>query len=342
MPNNSKKKGNKIKVFIGAVVLATVGGIALTQCSGCEVKDVETSYSNSDTDNKDNVATTTSATTTTTPKTTTAPFTTTTPKTTTSKTNTTSEPTIQEEIILDEVTPAIINVTAEDVIKLSQSYATYINKTATLSHRNYKFEEIKPEELYSVVYLANIDFVSKEETARLIANGIISDNIQNNVANSFYFYELYANDTINKISEGKTNTIDLSLLLVNEHDKEVAVTMNKIMTDSISANKETNYKNYMDTVYYYAEGVTIDNNTYDHSKSVYTSDRDKLSVGADYTLSYSASCIDEISKMNGVATEYYSQIMYKGRVDFSNVVSMFNGCKLPEQIENNNSKTLVK
>ena len=239
-----------------------------------------------------------------------------------------------------DFTPVYLDFKAEDVIKLSESFAEYLNKEATLSHVNYKFCEIKPKDLYSVVYLANIDNISKEETETLIEAELISSNIQKNIENSFYFYNLYTDDTINKIDEGKTNLIDLSFILSNKHDIKTFNIMNKIMIDSITNTPEENYKNYVDTAFYYASGVTISNSTYDYSQSVYETDRDKLTVGGNYTLSFVATTIDFISFNNKVATKGVSKILQSGANDFANVTSIFNGCKVdPEIIEKDNQYT---
>lgn len=350
--NNSKtiftknKKNKNIKIFAGCAAVLLAGGIALTSCSGCQNKDKTPSSSSVDnnTNNTNTSKTTTSNTITST--------TTTKPivkdeneiiETTESgevESNETKETEDSEIIDFEDIEPVYIEMSAEDVVTLSRTFSEYVNKTATLSHENYKFDKVTPEDLYSVVYLANIDSISKEETSRLIDAGLISDNIQTNVVNSFNFYELYSDDTINKIMEEKTNIIDLSLILANKHDQAVAETMNKIIIDSIDANTAENYKNYMDTVFYYAEDVTLSGNNYDYSKSIYETDRDELSVGADYTLGYTAICINEISKMNGVSNQYASEILSNGANDFSNVVGIFNGCKISTEIEDN--KTLVK
>ena len=332
--NNSNKNKKNVKIFAGIAALALGGALTLTCCSGCQ-GDIEptVSYSNSDLGNKPSQTTskTTSSTTTTAPKENVEP----------EIENESMEETEEIEIELEDVEPVYQSMSAEEMVTLSNSFSSYINKAATLSHNNYKFAEITPEDLYSVVYLANIDIISKEETARLIEAGIISDNIQTNVVNSFNFYELYSDDTINKIMEGKTDLIDLSLILANKHDQAVAQTMNKIMIDSIKADNSVAYKNYMDTVFYYAEDVTLYNTEYDYSQSIYETDRDKLSVGGDYTLGYVAVCIDEISKMKGVANVYASEVLTNGANDFSNVVGVFNGCKISTEI-NNNDKTLTK
>lgn len=339
--NVKQKKGIKGKIAIcaGVTVLA-VGTIVLCKsCARGEVENITKGETKTSTSSSITVEVTT------TPVTTEIPFTTTNAATTSNSSSaetTLTEPNSnRENSVLEDAVPAVVYISAEDVVKLSRSYATYINKTATLSHKNYKFDEVKPEELYSVVYLANIDSVSASETQKLIEYGIISDNIETNVADSFNFYELYADDTINKIAEGKKNIIDLSLIITDKKGQDTAKIMNGIMTDSISATKEENTKNYIDTSMYYAEGVTLVDNSYDFSKSIYPTDRDELSVGADYTLSYAASCIDEIMKNKGVATKYYSDIMYNGRVDFSNVVQVFNGCKTQE-IDLKSNKVLVK
>ncbi len=340
------KKYKNVKIFASIAALALGATLVATSCSGCHDNDKPV-INNSGLNNN-------------TSKTTTS---TTTSNTTTSKTE--NKPVVKDEveiieiveteevefnekletenaevIDLEDVEPVYIEMSAEDVVALSRSFSEYVNKTATLSHKNYKFDAVTPEELYSVVYLANIDSISKEETSRLIEAGLISDNIQTNVVNSFNFYELYSDDTINKIMEEKTNIIDLSLILANKQDQKVAETMNKIMIDSINASEDQNYKNYMDTVFYYAEDVTLNDNNYIYGASIYNTDRDELSVGADYTLGYTAICINEISKMNGVSNQYASEILSNGANDFSNVVGIFNGCKISTEIEDN--KTLVK
>lgn len=213
--------------------------------------------------------------------------------------------------------------TAHDVVERSTKLAEYINKNAVLAHDNYKFSTITAEDMYAPVFLANIDHVDDEVTAELIANGIIDENIEVNVANSFYFFELYADDTINKVMEGKTNILDLALLMGYEKDRKTAGTMNDIITGFVSNEKEVNRKNYLDTVYYYAEGVTVNKGDYSYASSIYETDRDRLAVGSDYTLSYAASAIDELAKMAGVATKAESAVMYEGRVDFSNLAQVF-------------------
>lgn len=330
------KKGVKEKIVIcaGVTILAVGAFVLCKSCAKGEVENITKGETKTSTSSSVTVEVTT------TPVTTAKTFTTTS-NSSSSETTLTEPNSNREGSVLEDAVPAVVYISAEDVVKLSRSYANYINKTATLSHNNYKFDEVKPEELYSVVYLANIDSVSASETQKLIEYGIISDNIETNVADSFNFYELYADDTINKIAEGKKNIIDLSLIITDKKGQDTARIMNDIMTGSISATKEENTKNYIDTSMYYAEGVTLADNNYDFSKSIYPTDRDELSVGADYTLSYAASCIDEIMKNNGIATKYYSDIMYNGRVDFSNVVQVFNGCKTQE-IGLKSNKVLVK
>ena len=314
-----KSELNKIRVYAAFLAMLTAGG-ALTGCNNKQnIEDESSIVSNDESLNSSNIDDNTIG----------GDLNTSSDSSTESNENNNSNTTDSD---ITDVEPVYKEMTADDVKNISKSFAEYLNKEATLSHVNYKFSEIEPEDLISVVYLANIDNISKVETEALIEKGLISSNIQKNIENSFYFYNLYTDDTINKIDEGKTNLIDLSLILSNEDDIKTFNIMNKIMIDSITNTPEENYKNYIDTAFYYASDVTVYNNTYDYSQSVYETDRDKLTVGGNYTLSFVATTIDFISFNNKVATKEASKILQSGANDFANVVSIFNGCKVDSEI----------
>lgn len=264
-------------------------------------------------------ATTTKAVTTTAATTTKAPAKTTAPKTT----EDTEAPEVVEETI-EDFTPAIISLTAEDILKMSKEFAAYINENGIFSHRNYKYDKFNMVEMYSVVYLANMDFVSAEETKRLIEGGFISDDILVNIQNSFNFYSFYTTETVNRIKDGKTQILDLSSMMVDREAKKAFNAHESIITGFNTNKKSKNLKNYTDAAFYFAQGVTIKNrNGYDYSKSIYKTDREALSVGADYSLCYMGDCIDEIAKDFGIAVPEYSKIMQEGRDDLSDVVRVF-------------------
>ena len=154
--------------------------------------------------------TTTKPITTAAPITTTAPVTTVAPQTTTLPETTKIVTTTKEE----EYAPAVLSMTAEDVKRMSADFADYVNKTGVFRHRNYNHNYFETYELYSVVYLANIDYIGAEETKKLIDGKFINDTVEKVIEDSFNFFAFYTDDTVNKIMDGKTNTIVLSRIML--------------------------------------------------------------------------------------------------------------------------------
>lgn len=246
----------------------------------------------------------------------------------------------QDEVIsqLLAVKNAKEDFTMEDVIDRSEAYAKYVNNYSVMSHDKYKFSKFTAEDMYSMVYLTNIDHISTEETAKMIEAGIIADDAPTNIANSFYFCELYIDDTMHKVMEKNGNILDLGLLMGYDADRKTAGTMNNIITGFISNDNEINRKNYLDTVYWYVEGTTVNMNGYSYKDSVYETDRDRLSAGSNYALLNASTCIKELAKMAGVATEQENAYMDTGSLYYEDVINIFNNsCGQPDK-----SKQYVK
>lgn len=347
-----QRKGVRAITIISSVAIAAAGIISIANCSGC-INGEDSSIYNSDdvnSDNKDNNASN---------------------PTSNNDNNGSNSSTVetQEQVKSNETTETSDDIesfestdipetmdadnmefdfnnksklTADDLVKMSESFSEYVNKTAVLSHKYYKYEKLKPEDLYPVIFLGNITRFSKEEILELIDRGIISDNHNTNEINSYDFFELYHNDTLNKIMEGRTDIIDLSLILSDERDIEIANTMNTVITDFVSESWSVNYKNYMDTVYYYAGNVTLYNNQYDYSQSIYSTDRSGLSVGADYVLCFAATVIDSIAENNNMANQYSSKMIFDNAYDHSNIASVFNDCNAKSEVAIPKGKQLTK
>lgn len=226
-------------------------------------------------------------------------------------------------------------LTADGVAMMSREYSEYVNKIAVLSHKNYKHDEFTEEDLYKTVYLFNADYVNAEEKAKLIEDENITDNIQTNVIKQRDFWNFYCNDTINKWQDGRTDFMDLTLILLDEKAIEVANTMNQILIGFVNDNEsyDVNYKNYMDTVHFYAKGVTLYNNQYDYSKSIYTVNMSQLSAGGYYALSAMANCIEVIAQLKGYSNVDSSEMLLNSANDFSNLAGVFNGCNVYNEVE---------
>lgn len=243
----------------------------------------------------------------------------------------------------DVTEPTIKKVTADDVVQLSKTYAEYVNKTAILATENYKFAELKPEDLYAITYLANISFIDSEETDKLIEMGAIQENFHEMVGNNDKFLGLYITDTINKIYNKDTNIIDLKLLMVDEHDKSVADMMQKMITDSVTNTKDENLENYKHLVFYFGENMTYTQGEYDYSTSPFEDDIDELTTGGKFLLGFTAVTMDKIYSNAGIKNARYSNIIKENAGNASNIINTFyDECRKPVQTETEISITLSK
>lgn len=243
----------------------------------------------------------------------------------------------------DSAEPTIIKVTADDVVELSKKYAEYVNKTAVLVSEKYKFSEIKPEDLYAITYLANISFIDNEETEKLIEMGVIKENFHEMVGSNDKFLGLYITDTINKVYDKNTNIIDLTLLMVDEHDKSVADIMQKMITDSITNTKEENLANYKHLVFYFGENMTYTEGEYDYRTSPFEDDIDELTTGGKFLLGFTAVTMDKVYSNAGIKNTRYSKIIKENAGNSSNIINTFyDECRKPVRDETETSKTLVK
>lgn len=239
----------------------------------------------------------------------------------------TMEVAIESEIDSDEFEPAVVYMTAEDVVKLSKSYAEYVNKVGIFNQENCNYDKFEAKDLYSAVYLSNIDCFTDEETRRLIDNGIINDDIGSVVVNSFGFFNFYQTDTYHKVQNGDQNFIDLSMLFANDSKAEkVFETMTTVLNDMGTNDAAKISSNFIDTYAYFAAGVELPVSNYDYSKSIYTSDRAQLSVGSMYALSYTAEVIKDLSVEKGVTTWSIGNTFSEVINDRSNIVRIFEGC----------------
>ena len=244
---------------------------------------------------------------------------------------------------LDEILPAVVYMTAEDLVKLSKTYAEYINKVGVFTTENYTYNKFEAKDLYSAVYLSNIDCFTDEETKRLIDSGIINDDIGSVVVNSFGFFNFYQTDTYHKAKNGDKNLIDLSMLFVNDKKAEKTFeTMNAVLGEMSTADSNKLSSNFVDTYAYFAAGVELPVSNYDYSKSIYTSDRSQLAAGSVYALSYAAEVIKDLSVEKGVATWTVGNTLSEVINDRSNIVRIFDGCTATKENTNEPSKVLTK
>lgn len=242
----------------------------------------------------------------------------------------------------NEFEPAVVYMTAEDLVKLSKSYAEYVNKVGVFDNENYSYDKFEAKDLYSAVYLSNIDCFTDEETRRLIDNGIINDDIGSVVVNSFGFFNFYQTDTYHKVQNGDQNFIDLSMLFANDSKAEkVFETMTTVLNDMGTNDASKISSNFIDTYAYFAAGVELPVSDYDYSKSIYTSDRSQLSVGSMYALSYTAEVIKDLSVEKGVTTWSIGNTFSEVINDRSNIVRIFEGC-VNEPEKNEEPKVLTK
>lgn len=238
--------------------------------------------------------------------------------------------------------PAVVYMTAEDLVKLSKSYAEYINKVGVFNQENCNYDKFEAKDLYSAVYLSNIDCFTDKETRRLIDNGIINDDIGSVVVNSFGFFNFYQTDTYHKVQNGDQNFIDLSMLFANDSKAEnVFETMTTVLNDMGTNDTAKVSSNFIDTYAYFAAGVELPVSDYDYSKSIYTSDRSQLSVGSMYALSYTAEVIKDLSVEKGVTTWAIGNTFSRVINDRSNIVRIFEGCVI-EPEKNEEPKVLTK
>lgn len=255
----------------------------------------------------------------------------------------TKENTVEDENIKknDELVPAVVYMTAEDLVKLSKTYAEYVNKVGVFTTENYVYNKFEAKDLYSAVYLSNIDCFTDEETKRLIDNGIINDDIGSVVVNSFGFFNFYQTDTYHKAKNGDKNLIDLSMLFVNDKKAEKTFeTMNNVLNEMSTADSSKLSSNFVDTYAYFAAGVELPVENYDYSKSIYTSDRSQLAAGSVYALSYAAEVIKDLSVEKGAATWAVGNTLSEVINDRSNIVRIFEGCRASK--ENETQKIMTK
>lgn len=257
----------------------------------------------------------------------------------------TIEVTIDSEDVKEseEIVPAVVYMTAEDLVKLSKTYAEYINKVGVFTTENYAYNKFEAKDLYSAVYLSNIDCFTDEETKRLIDNGIINDDIGSVVVNSFGFFNFYQTDTYHKAKNGDKNLIDLSMLFVNDKKAEKTFeTMNAVLGEMSTVDNNKLSSNFVDTYAYFAAGVELPVSNYDYSKSIYTSDRSQLAAGSVYALSYAAEVIKDLSVEKGVATWAVGNTLSEVINDRSDIVRIFDGCTATKENTNEPSKVLTK
>lgn len=329
----NKKLNKKNLVIFGSSVILLGGAISLVSCNAGNQKDNTPSQSYDDDNSKGNDIKTSAS-------------------SNIDNTNSVIEPVEEKndetiEIVLDEdekdelieFEPNVVYMTLEDVVKLSESYAEYLNKVGVFQTENYAYNKFEAKDLYSAIYLSNIDCFTKEETSKLIENGIINDDIPSIIVDSFEFFNFYQTDTINKVRNNDTNLIDLSLMFANDEKAiEVSNTMNKVFAEINSDDMDKISNNFIDTYAYFAMGVELPVQNYDYSKSVYTSDRSQLSVGSEYALSYAAEVIKDLSIEKGVTTREIGSTLSEIINDRSNIVRVFNDCVETKE----ESKTLVK
>ena len=337
------KTVNKKKLFIFGSAATLIGGtIALVSCNNnnqnVNNSSIVTDDTNLDKNNSNNVK---------------PSITTTTSSNNESNSNVTVDANEVEtiEVTIDsedtkeseEIVPAVVYMTAEDLVKLSKTYAEYINKVGVFTTENYTYNKFEAKDLYSAVYLSNIDCFTDEETKRLIDNGIINDDIGSVVVNSFGFFNFYQTDTYHKAKNGDKNLIDLSMLFVNDKKAEKTFeTMNTVLGEMSTADSNKLSSNFVDTYAYFAAGVELPVSNYDYSKSIYTSDRSQLSVGSIYTLSFATEVIKNLSVEKGAATWTVGNTLSEVINDRSDIVRIFDGCTAIKENTNEPSKVLTK
>lgn len=337
------KTVNKKKLFIFGSAATLIGGtIALVSCNNnnqnVNNSSIVTDDTNLDKNNSNNVKPSTTTTT-----------------SSNNKNNSnvtidaneveTIEVTIDSEDVKEseEIVPAVVYMTAEDLVKLSKTYAEYINKVGVFTTENYAYNKFEAKDLYSAVYLSNIDCFTDEETKRLIDNGIINDDIGSVVVNSFGFFNFYQTDTYHKAKNGDKNLIDLSMLFVNDKKAEKTFeTMNAVLGEMSTVDNNKLASNFVDTYAYFAAGVELPVSNYDYSKSIYTSDRSQLAAGSVYALSYAAEVIKDLSVEKGAATWTVGNTLSEVINDRSDIIRVFEGCTISKENTNEPSKVLTK
>lgn len=248
------------------------------------------------------------------------------------------ESTEEEKI---NIKPAVVYMTAEDLVKLSESYAEYVNRIGNFNFENCKYNKFEAKDLYSTVYLTNIDCFTDEETQRLIDNGIINDDIGSVVRNSFQFYSFYETDTYHKANKGDTNFIDLSMIFVNDDKaKKVTNTMNKVLSEFSTADNTKISSNFVDTYAFFAQGTTLPVSNYDYGKSIYESDRSQLSAGSIYTLNFQGRVIKDLSIEKKATTYAVGKNLNDVLGDISDISRIFEGCLASNKVEK--EKVLTK
>ena len=325
--NNNKKifsKKNKIKnlAIFGGVAVILGSSIALVSCNAASNADKETHNVSDDMSSVDSSVSSTYE-------------------------SSASSSEISEVVIesneeeKNNIKPAVVYMTAEDLVKLSESYAEYVNKIGNFNFENCKYNKFEAKDLYSTVYLTNIDCFTNEETQRLIDNGIINDDIGSVVRNSFQFYSFYETDTYHKANKGDTNFIDLSMIFVND-DKanKVSNTMNKVLSELSTADNTKISSNFVDTYAFFAQGTTLPVSNYDYSKSIYESDRSQLSAGSIYTLNFQGRVIKDLSIEKKVTTYAVGQNLNDVLGDISDISRIFEGCLASNKVEK--EKVLTK
>lgn len=326
--SKTKKRIKKIAIYAGAGAILIGGGIALG--NGIGRSSVETMSVSDDTKLNSNSDINSSVVT----------------ESSVSSSVTESSTSTTESDILDSVEPSI-RLTAEDVVVLSEKYAEYINKTATLKTEDYAFSEVETKDVIEFATLCNIDFISKEELARLIDKGLVSDNFHSIMQNKrlSYLFGIMASDTYTNAREGKTDMIDPSLILVDEKDKKVLQTLRQMMIDSSIATLEENKANYQHVVFYFGEDMQSYQGEYDYKTSPFGGDVSELSTGGQFMAGLYASIMDTVYNEKGATNKRYSQILNRNVTDVTNLINTFyDECAVldDKQNETESQKTLTK
>lgn len=251
-----------------------------------------------------------------------------------------------ESNVLDSVEPSI-RLTAEDVVILSEESAKHINDTATLKTEDYVFSEVETDDVIEFATLCNIDFISKEELARLIDKDLVSDNFHSIMQNKrlSYLFGIMASDTYTKAREGKTDMIDPSLILVDEKDKKVLQTLRQMMIDSSTATFEENKNNYQHVVFYFGEDMQSYQGEYDYTTSPFEGDVSELSTGGKFMAGLYASIMDTVYNEKGVTNKRYSEVLNRNVTDVTNLINTFyDECAVLDDNQNEieSQKTLTK
>ncbi len=106
--------------------------------------------------------------------------------------------------------------------------------------------DISLEELYGPVYVQNVAYISEETKQRLIENGLISEDIDTLLNYEFSLLSIIAtyNDNvyIKGLEQNKkieyNEIINISNLLINENDKQIADLFDNNLTDYINSGKK--------------------------------------------------------------------------------------------------------